>query len=58
MKIKLKNDCRLECWSGRTDVLIPFKKGDEFEVEEFDEKDFVSESEEYGTIYIEKDLTE
>lgn len=58
MNIKLKKNCKLECWSGREDCMVSFRKGDGFEVKEFDENTFVSESNFYGTIFIEKNLVE
>ena len=56
MKIKLSRDCLLECWSGLEEgTPIPFKRGDTFEVEVFNDEYYVKEGDEdFGDIYIPK----
>jgi hypothetical protein len=60
MKIKLTKDCEVECWNGRTETYVQFKKGDVFTVtndKESQEEGYYMRSgdEDYGDMYIKMD---
>ncbi len=51
MLIKLKKDCKLECWSGLEDKFVKFKKGMEFEMDEEIEGYYVCNDDFYGVVF-------
>ena len=58
MLIKLKKDCKLECWSGLEDKFVKFKKGMEFEMDEEIEGYYVCNDDFYGVVYVDKKFGE
>ena len=58
MLIKLKKDCKLECWSGLEDRFVKFKKGMEFEKDEEIEGYYVCNDDFYGVVYVDKKVGE
>ena len=57
MKIKLTKDCIVECWNGRTETYVEFKKGDEFTITGSEKYYYLREGDEnYGDMYINRDF--
>jgi hypothetical protein len=54
MKIQLKKNCLLECWSGLNDRLVEFEGGMLFEVVDKGEW-YECEDENYGVVMIDKE---